>query len=118
MSLRSLKPIDITHYKINVGCERSGILPRLFDPGLGDIHERDFPPSFRQPDGMPSGSSGKIERPPTIRIQRLHVLRKREHEEGIWIRSPRCWRFTIFTIPALAFVAFITRSRKDHGPRV
>ncbi len=74
MSLRSLKPIDITHYEINVGCERSGTLPRLLDSGLRHIHERDLPTLFHQPDGMPPGSSSKIERPSTLGIERLHVL--------------------------------------------
>src|ERR1700693_6534051 len=37
LGLRSLEVSEIIYCKVNVGRERSGILPRLFDSGLGHL---------------------------------------------------------------------------------
>src|SRR4029077_3246126 len=113
LGLRSLEVSEIIYYKVNVGRERSGILPRLFDSGLGNVNERDFPTLFCQPDRVPSGSSRKVESPSSLRKERKNIFRKRAHQE--WIGGHRCpgaGRFPIFLVPALALVI---RNRKRHA---
>lgn len=46
LSLRSSESSEIIYYKVDVGRERPGVLPRLFHTGVRDIDERDFPALF------------------------------------------------------------------------
>ena len=110
--LRSLEAGEIIYYKVNVGGERSGILLRLFDSGLGDIDERDFPTLFRQPDGVASGSSREVERASSVWKERQDVLGKGPLQEGIG-DQPCFGRFAIFPVPAAAFTIVMIGRR--HG---
>jgi hypothetical protein len=101
--LRSLEAGEIIYYKVNVGGEGSGILPRLFDSGLGDIDERDFPTLFCQPDGVASGSSREVERASSVSKVRQDVLGKRPLQEEIG-DQPCFGRFAILPVPAPPFI--------------
>src|SRR5271157_4147024 len=85
LDLRSLEVSEIIYYKVNVGRERPGILPRLFDSGLGDIDEGDIPALLDHPDGVPSGSSCEIKRAASVRKQRPNVFSESVGQEGIGV---------------------------------
>jgi hypothetical protein len=75
--LRSFKVSEIIYYKVNVGPELAGMLPRLFDSGFGDIDQCDLPTLLRQPDRVPSRASREVKRVSSVRKQRHNVPRER-----------------------------------------
>jgi hypothetical protein len=70
----ALKRVRSSTYKVNVGRERPGVLPSLFDSGLGNVNGRDFPTLLHQHDRVVSGSSLEVKRTSTARKQRQNVF--------------------------------------------
>ena len=101
--MRSLEASEIIYYKVDVGRERPGILPCLFDSGFGNIDERNLPALLRQPDCVPSRSSRQIERTTSVRKKRPNEIRKSPRQKNIGVPR-RSAPLGIFPVPALAFV--------------
>ena len=103
LGLRSPEPSEIIYYKVDLGGEGPGVLPRFFDRDFGNIGQRDPPSALRQIECVASGAAGKIKRAAAAGKCGMDELRECLDQKRIRLRR-RVKACAIFLIPAVAFV--------------